>query len=291
MACWELDDWINLILFITTAVVTVILYKSVPIISNIQVTVVPYNLEQAQQPTSTCRMQNLNISCVGGFTSAMAIPTANGATTLQFEYVWYNSAYSTTECRDPNTGLLYTMKTFDGKIIPLYKGNTAFSFGFVNNSGLLSYRESNPQSFNLSTSYPFDTFNNFSLSLISTLAYYQQLGIVIIDSSNNLETFYSQLLNLESTVLNGIPWNPVPDPSYASDMTNSFIACNSDLNMECTSLSEEAPMDYFMRMLSYAGIAQFVFTVVTLVTHAVKNTCYPSADDKKKGDGGNEERL
>lgn len=214
--------------------------------------------------------------------SGCTLPLANANDVLEFKYVWFNSGYSTTTCRDKQVGSTTAnngidMAKWDDPAMTA-ANRAANVWGFAYNINKLSTLEyGGPQTFDVqvpltqATSYPRTPWNAFNVDLIDALSRYQQFGSVLISASDNfnIESVLAKVALLEPRLADK-PAAVAGAPPYNMGMTNAFRACNQGLMMACQALSPEKFIDYILRLFGYTVFLQILFVVIILLKHAIK---------------------
>jgi len=261
----DFDDWANSLLFGITVILVAVFGAGVIERSwNFDTVTSGYSLAFATSPNTTCRFMNLNLGCFSGVQNQMNIPG------FRFSYLWFNGAYSTTECYSMPSHQAYSMIHWRSTVTA--NSNALQRFDFVRNQstdvGFLGVPK-----FTLQPDYPGDIWNSFVLNLTETLTNYYTLSTTVISAdSANLETIISRIRSLEEIALNGLPGDPATGTltPYYYDLSNEIKNCTSDVQMQCQVASLELGFDYFLRLVGYTTIAQFVFTLVILGQHSLK---------------------
>ena len=256
------DDWANLALFLVTVfLVGIFGAGTIERTWNFDTVTSDYSLAFATSPNTTCRFMNLNLGCFSGVKNQMDIAG------LTFSYLWFNGAYSTTECYDTRYQA-YSMRNWDSTVRALSPATQWFAFN-RNESILVAFKGA--PKITLQATYPADPWNYFVLNLTETLTNYYTLTTTVIGAdSADLESIITRIESLERFALNGL--NPLTGTltPYNYDLSNEIKRCTSNVQMQCQVASLELGVDYFLRLVGYATIAQFVFTLLILGQHALK---------------------
>lgn len=283
------DDWANVVLVIGQFVLFFLFLAFLSRNVTISTEVVPYNLAEATRVGNSCRLRNFNPHCVSGFASFVemrcsgcAAPFGAPNDVFEFKYVWFNSGYSTTTCRNKILGSTFAniacdmAKWDDPAFSSSNRQANVWSFSFNLNKNL-TVSFGGAQSFDIvvptsqATSYPLTPWHVFNVELIDSLSRYQQLGGLLISAADNFnpESISAQVAPLEVR-LAGKGSSVVGRPNYDRDISKAIATCNSGLMMECQSLVPEPTLDFMLRLFGYTVFLQILVSLVILGQHAVK---------------------
>ncbi len=208
--CWlpwkTSDDWMNVLSLVGQLVCFFIFLSIFRPNVKMETLRLSYNMSETLRPNSTCKLENFNSNCTSGIKSlvTMTCKTCRGTPPtdqFKFEYLWFLSGYSSTQCIDfergsPTANLPFGMEKWDDLAFNPRTIGTSLTFAFLfgNNSQVFS----GPVTSLLPAGFPGDPWNTFNIELIDVLARYQRLGIVVLDQrENNVEIILADLAKQE----------------------------------------------------------------------------------------------